>query len=130
MSRIALLAAAVTVTAALTAPAAGGAQDSERQCFWANQVSGFSDAGPKRALLRIGNKETWELTLSPGCPDVNWAMSIGIRSRGSERICSGSDAELLVPNASGSGTQRCFLRSVRKLPGEGPAAAPEEKRTP
>lgn len=130
MRRIALLAAAVSATAALSAPAAGGAQQSERQCFWANQVSGFSDAGPDRALLRIGNKDMWELTLSPGCPDVNWAMSIGIRSRGSERICSGSDAELIVPNASGSGSQRCFLRSIRKLPDQEAAAARGEKQAP
>jgi hypothetical protein len=90
-------------------------QEAGRQCFWASQVSGFSDAGPDRALVRIGQREMWELTLSPGCPDVDWAMKIGIRARSGERICPGRPAELLVPNASESGFQRCLVRNVRKL---------------
>lgn len=90
----------------------------DRECFWSSQVSGFSSAGPDRALVRIGTRERWELTLSPGCPDIDWAMQIGIRARGGSRICSGRNAELLVPNASGSGMQRCLVRDIRKLPPE------------
>ena len=40
-------------------------------------------------------------------------MKIGIVSRGSQRICSGRDAELLVP--SPSGLQRCPVVGVRQL---------------
>ena len=119
LSSAALLAASCTasspeapVTAAVQAP---------RQCFWASSVTSFSDAGPDRALVKIGGRETWELTLSPGCPDVDWAMRIGIVSRGSQRICSGLDAELLVPSSSGQRTQRCLVRTIRKL-------SPEEAR--
>ncbi|HEX8414473.1 MAG TPA: DUF6491 family protein [Sphingomicrobium sp.] len=93
--------------------AAGTAQVG-RQCFWASSVTGFSDAGPNRALVNIGQRETWELTLSPGCPDVNWAMRIGIAARGGDRICEGRPAELLVPSATGR-MQNCLVRSVRKL---------------
>lgn len=86
-----------------------------RQCFWASSVSGFSDAGQDRALVRIGTQEMWELTLAPGCPDVDWAMKIAIVSRGGERICTDRPAELIVPSASGSSSARCLVRSVRKL---------------
>ena len=103
---------------AVTATANG-----QRACFWASEVTGFSDAGSDRALVKIGSRETWELTLSPGCPDVDWALTVGIRSRGGERICSGRNAELLVPNASGQGFQRCLVRNVRKLPPEEAAQA-------
>ncbi len=91
------------------------AEDGGRACFWGSQVSGFSDAGPDRAVLNIGQRESWELTLAPGCPDVDWAMKIGISSRTGDRICSDRPAELLVPNASGTGFQRCLVQKVRKL---------------
>lgn len=111
-------------------PAANPAPPSRRSCFWASQVSGFTTAGPDRALVGIGGREVWELTLSPGCNDVDWAMRIGIRSRGTDRICSGADAELLVPSASGSSTQRCLVRGVRKLSAEEAAAARGEMPKP
>lgn len=105
-------------------PAVPVAMESPRQCFWSSEVSGFSDAGPDLALVNLGGKESWELALSPGCPNVDYAMRLGIRSRnGSGRICSGTDAELLVPPASGRGLQRCLIRSVRKLSPEEMAVA-------
>ena len=99
------------------------AKPAPQECFWPSQVSGFSPAGSDRALVRIGFRETWELTLSPGCPDVDWAMRIGIRARGGERICPGRPAELLVPDSSGDAMRRCLVRSVRKLTPEDAAAA-------
>ncbi|MES2441187.1 MAG: DUF6491 family protein [Pseudomonadota bacterium] len=121
MIRIFLLPAALLATASFAAPPEPA--PGPRECFWASQVTGFSDAGPKRALVNIGSRETWELTLSPGCPAVNWALNIGIRARSGERICPGRPAELLVPNASESGFQRCLVRDIRKLSRKEAAAA-------
>lgn len=100
------------------------AEQAGRECFWGSQVTGFSDAGPDHAILNIGQMESWELTLAPGCPDVDWAMKIGIRTRGGDRICPGRPADLFVPNASGSGSgmRRCLVRNVRKLSPEEAAA--------
>lgn len=93
------------------------------ECFFASSVTGFSEAGPDKAIVNVGSRESWELTLSGGCPDVDYAMNIGIVSRGSERICSGRPAELIVPSASGASSSRCLVRSVRKLsPAEADAA--------
>lgn len=118
MRKMWLMVAALLATTACAAPSSVGSSASAAQCFWASQVSGFSSAGPDRARVRIGTRERWELALSPGCPDIDWAMKVGIRARGGERICSGRNADLLVPNASGSGMQRCLVRGVRKLPPE------------
>lgn len=124
----------ILASAALSACAAGptdeaasAARGGARQCFWASQVTGFSDAGPDRALLNLGVKETWELELSPGCPDVNWAMKIGIVSRGSQRICTGRPAELVIPSAGGRGGRSCLVRNIRKLSPQEAAAARGEK---
>lgn len=130
--RLCLLLPLLLVPAACTVPeaeTAAAAAAQPRECFWASEVTGFSNAGPDRALVHISRRETWELGLSPGCPDVDGAMKIGIVSRGSQRICSGRDAELLVPNVSGHGAQRCLVRNVRLLSPEEADAARGESPT-
>lgn len=85
-------------------------------CFWPGQVSGFSDGGPNTAIVRIGNIERWALDLSRGCPDIDWALAIAIRSRGGQAICPGRPAEVFVPDASGRGGRTCLVTSIRRLP--------------
>jgi hypothetical protein len=85
------------------------------QCFFNSDVRSFTDAAPNVVLVAVGAREAWELTLQDGCPDVGGTSKVAIVSRGRTRICAGTDAELIVPNVSGAGTQRCLVRSVRKL---------------
>lgn len=92
----------------------GAPAQSATQCFWASDVTSFGDAGPKRVIANIYNQEKWELTLASGCSNANWAKRIGIVSRGSEQICIGRPAELLIPSP-GRGVQRCLVSSVRKV---------------
>jgi len=90
------------------------AAQAARQCFWSSEVTSFGDAGPKRIIANVYNQEKWELTLANGCPNANWAMKIGIISRGSQEICTDAPAELLVPLAGG-GAQHCLVTGIRKL---------------
>ena len=103
-----------TVGCAPVAPG-GSAATAPRKCFWPSEVTRFSDAGPDRALVHLGSRATWELTLSNGCPDIDWALQIGIRARGGERICPGRPAELFVPEVSGRGARACLVRAIRRL---------------
>ncbi len=91
-------------------------QDDTATCFWPSQVSGFSDNGPDKAVVRIGNRERWELGLSTGCPDVDWALNIAIRARGGQAICPGRPAEVFVPDPNQRGGRTCLVTSVRRLP--------------
>ncbi|MES2337218.1 MAG: DUF6491 family protein [Pseudomonadota bacterium] len=114
----------VAATAFLPAVLAGCARAPEgaavtadpRACFWSSEVTGFTAAGPGRAILNVGSRRSWELTLSPGCPDIDWALQIAIRARGGERVCAGRPAELVVPDASGSPVRTCLIRTIRPLP--------------
>lgn len=126
MPRKALLLSILALGACTASSSTQAPRQSARQCFWPSEVSGFSDAGPSRALVRVGSREMWELTVSPGCPDVNWALRVGIRARAGERICPGRPAELLIPEASGNGFRRCLVRDVRKLPSGAPAGTSGE----
>ena len=127
MRSFALLICLATASCSSAPIAPNSRAQAATQCFYASQVTGFSDNGPGRALLNIGARETWELELSPGCSNVNWAMKIGIVSRGSERICPGRPAELIIPSASGQLSQRCLVRNIRKLSPAETAAARGEK---
>jgi hypothetical protein len=86
-----------------------------RDCFYSSQVTGFTNGGPDRVYANISRRATYELALSPGCSQIDWALDIAVRARGTQRICSGYDAELIVPRASGSGAQRCLIRTIRRL---------------
>ncbi|KHL25531.1 hypothetical protein PK98_02290 [Croceibacterium mercuriale] len=113
-----LLAAAVLLpscTDQAVNTATNAAAGEARECFFGSRISGFKDDGQDRVLVRIGFREAYELTLAAGCPPVNLATSIGIVSRGGDRICTGRPAELVVPRASGTGSQRCLVSNVRKL---------------
>lgn len=119
--RILTLALPALAAAGLSACAAGGADAPQSiasaadQCFHNTDVRSFTDSGPNVVLVAVGADEAWELTLQNGCPDVGAASKVAIRSRGATRICAGQDAEITVPNVSGAGSQRCLVRTVRKL---------------
>lgn len=134
MRSLALLIPGALVLGACTAqqPGAVAARPARAaaQCFWGSQVTGFGSAGTDRVIANIGFQQSWQLTLAAGCPDVDSAMRIGIVARGGDRICTGRPAELLVPNVSGVGMQRCLVRNVRRLTPEEAAAARGQGRKP
>ena len=102
-------------------PATGG-----RQCFWANNVTGFRAVDDRTVNLRVGVREVYRLDLIGPCPDVDWASQIAIQSRGGSSICTGLDAVLIAPTSIGP--QRCQVRTVRRLTPEEVAALPDAAR--
>jgi hypothetical protein len=98
-----------------TEPAGQTATAEGPRCFNASRVGGFAQV--RRGLVRVsvGARDYYELELYPGCPDVDWSLGIGIRSRAGDIICDRGDAELLIPESSGAPVRRCLVRSVRKV---------------
>jgi hypothetical protein len=76
--------------------------------------------------IRVGVRDVYQLEMLGRCPDVDWANSIAIRSRGSNYICTGLDAELIAP--SQIGPQRCAVSKIRKLTAEETKALPKRAR--
>jgi len=107
---------AVAIASCSSQPPAGpaGSLASSGQCFLANQVNGFSPSPNGYVDVRVGASRYYRLELGGGCPNVNWSMSVGIRSvGGGSFICQGYDAELVVPDPSG--TQRCPISSIMPI---------------
>ena len=103
-------------------PSAKGA----RQCFWARSVNNFASDDERVVNIRVGVKDVYRLEMMGRCPDVDWANSIAIRSRGSNYICAGMDADLITP--SSIGPHRCPVSKIRKLTVEETKALPKRAR--
>lgn len=107
-------AAAALFGCAQRGPAPMSAASEGRDCFHANNVSGFTARSDETVDLQVGANRHYRLQLAGVCPNVNWTTGVAIVSRGSPWICQGLDAELIVPNP-GLGPQRCLVSSVRRL---------------
>lgn len=115
--KIAIVAAAVSALGAGTAiaksPTEPVAPASRGQCFWTSQVNNFASSDGKIVNLRVGVREVYQLEMFGRCHDVDWTQNIAVRSRSGPQICSGLEAEIITPSSIGS--QRCPVKTVRKL---------------
>jgi RES domain-containing protein len=113
-----VLAAALAAGACTAAsePQTAAASREGRQCFRAQDVNGFTARNEREVDVTVGANNVYRLELMGRCPDVDWSQTIAIEARGSSWICSGLDAELIVPTAIGP--QRCPVTAIRRIPDE------------
>jgi hypothetical protein len=116
-------AAAVVAGCAQQMPGPGqSAMAGQRQCFLPSQVTGFNAINDDTVHVFVGVNDVYSLELAGPCQNVDWSMQIGIRSTGgSNWVCGGMDAELLVP--SSLGTNRCLVTNIQQLSPEAAKAA-------
>lgn len=134
MKRIAVAAAVAGLGLAAGSVSAVAASDpaatpgSGRSCFFASQVNGWRTEGDDVVYLNVGVKDVYRAELFSHCPDLDNAVSIGVRTRGGGvSICDGLDVDLIVPSSIGS--QTCHLTKLRKLsPDEVEALKAERKK--
>jgi hypothetical protein len=125
MRRLIAIAALFAVTT-LAGAAQAKPAPSDRACFHASNVSGFRAPDDKTVYVRVGVRDVYQMQMLGSCPQIDWAEKIGIRTRGSEWICSGLDADLISPTSIGP--QRCAVRMMRKLTPAEVAALPPKSR--
>lgn len=133
MRNAAVLTAAVLTTLAL-APDASGQSSPPRssrprsECFDARFVSSFSAPNDQTVYIKVGTRDVYRLSLFSPCLNVDWTQAIGLKSiAGSDWICRGVEAELIVPNRQ-LGRQRCLVSDIHKLTPEELAALPRRDR--
>lgn len=114
-SRILVVAAAAALAAGCTAmdEPESASRAEGRECFRAAGVNSFTPVGRDAVNVRVDANDYYRLELIGTCPDIDWAWRIALRTRGSNWVCRGYDAELVVPHPSG--TQYCPVRTVRQL---------------
>jgi hypothetical protein len=99
---------------------------SQRQCFWTRQINNFASDDDRVVNVRVGVKDVYQFQMLGHCTDVDWNQKIAVRSRGSDYICTGLDAEIISPSTIGP--QRCPVSTVRKLTPAEVAALPKRAK--
>ncbi|MGQ0590026.1 MAG: DUF6491 family protein [Sphingosinicella sp.] len=83
-------------------------------CFNAGTVNSFTPEGDRAVVVRVSRNRQYRLELVGYCPDVDWSLRIALRARGgSNWVCAGGDAEILVPSTTGP--QNCLVTAVNRL---------------
>ncbi len=127
-SRRALVAAAAAMAVVAIGCVAAQAAPAERQaCFRPGDVFSFTDVDRTTVNLKVRVNQYYQLKIWPSCPHIDWSLAIGIRHRGSDWICTGADAELVVPN-QGIGPEYCPVTSIRRMTPEEVAALPSRHK--
>lgn len=86
-----------------------------RQCFWVNQVNGFSSPDDQTVYVDVAVHDVYELKLFGPCPNVDWTQRIGVKPWGGmSNVCTGADLDLIVPQV-GMSPMKCHVRAMRKL---------------
>lgn len=125
-SLLSLSAAAQAAAKTPVEPSAKSAAKAKGQCFWTQNVNNFASDDDRIVNIRVGVRDIYQLEMLGRCPDVDWTQKIAVVSRGSSRICTGIDAEIIAP--SPIGPQRCQVKTVRKLSPAEAAALPKRAR--
>ncbi|MCB2065946.1 MAG: hypothetical protein KDE15_04810 [Erythrobacter sp.] len=112
-------AACVTEEAGEQEPIAG--LDTERQCFFPNQINGYSEAPDgsrgERIYVRTGVRERFLVETLGSCPDIDWSLQLGIDPRfNTGSYCTGDQITLVVPRSlGGAGPDRCMARVLGRM---------------
>jgi hypothetical protein len=112
---VSLACAAIAACATQPAGTATAQGQSGRQCFLPSEVNSFEATKDGNVDIRVGASRYFRLNLGGGCSNlVNFATGVGIRTTGGGSfVCEGYDAELIVPDPSG--TQRCPVAAVHAI---------------
>ena len=97
-----------------------------RSCFRSADVTSWAAGDRTTVNLQVGIRDYYQIKLLAPCGDIDFSQRIGLRSRGSDFICSGLDVEVIAPN--NIGVQSCPAVSLRRLTAEEVSALPGRQR--
>ena len=124
---------AVTVLACSAACADSGAQtdlasasNPGRSCFRSADVTSWAAGDRTTVTLQVGIREFYQIKLLAPCGDIDFSQRIGLRSRGTDFICTGLDVEVIAPTPTG--LERCQASSLRRLTTDEVSALPGRAR--
>ncbi len=103
-------------------------KSSGKSCFYSRNISSWAPVDRATVNIRVSVNDVYQLKLLGDCPNIDWVNNIGLKHLGSDWICSGLDAELLVPQPGGGiPALRCPVTSIRKLSKDEAAALPPKQ---
>jgi hypothetical protein len=128
---VAALGASWAMTAPTPARAQAPAQDhgpkGKQSCFYSREVNSWAPVDRTTVNIRVHIDDVYQLKLLGACPNTDWDEGVGLEHFGSPWICSGLDAELIVPQPGAAPPMHCPVSSIRKLSKEEAAALPPKQ---
>lgn len=85
----------------------------ERACFYASNIRGFSPVDDRVVNIEVGANDYYQLQLMGACPNIDFADGLIIRSRNSNFICAGIDADIIYQGPGGP--QSCQVSAIRRM---------------
>lgn len=89
-----------------------------RQCFNVSQVDNFRSGRTDQLYLRVSRNQVYELSVSGGCRDLDFALRMALIPDGGgsvgSRLCTGDWARIVVPGST-SPIDVCRVRINRQL---------------
>jgi hypothetical protein len=129
---------ALTIAAATALTSAAHAADPhrmskapkpQRACFYARSVTNFAAADDRNLYIRVGARDVYHLSMFGNCFDLSWVHSLGLKSRGGNFICEGTNVSVdVVTRDAGPGLQSCPVTAIRRLTAEEAAGLPKRAR--
>lgn len=125
LTLLALAAAAIAGQAnAQTSPSKPSAP--QRDCFYSRNIDGFTAVDDQTINIRVGVRDVYQLKLFSRSTDIRFADGVALVTRGGSFICSGLDADIVVPGPAGP--QRYPVTSIHRLTPDEFAALPKKQR--
>jgi len=94
---------------------------SDRDCFSADAISGYSIIDNHNVEVRVGANNRYTFTTSWNARDLDWSQSIAIRSGGSSFICTGNG--LGVEIRGGDPVRTYPITGITRVPDPAPQAS-------
>ena len=121
-----LLIAAAASAQTADKPVKPPSADTARSCFRGADVTSWSDVDRETINILVGVRDYYQIKLIGPCGDIDFNSRIGLRSRGSDFICSDVDAEVVANSPLGPLT--CPASSIRKLTPDEVKALPSRQK--
>ena len=117
-----LTAALATLAACASTETASTPMPTDRDCFYANSVSGFSMIDDRHVRITAGPSRHYILTTMTDARELDWTQTLALRSRNGW-VCTGSN----IPDVEiygGRPVRHYFITAVEREPEPTPQAPP------
>lgn len=124
---LAMIAGCAETTDPNSAGSEGVARTAPR-CFLASNARSFRSVNATTVHLRVGRNDFYRLDLIGPCPDIDFSLRLGLQTRGSSQVCTGSGLGTSIVVRGSRGPTRCQVRQITALTPEEVAALPPRHR--
>jgi hypothetical protein len=99
-----------------------------KQCFYERNVNGWNDVDDRTVILSVSVRDRYLVKLFGPCPEIRHTLTLGVRNRGSDWICTDDKFDLFVQDVTRTGLRQCPVESMTPITKEEAAALTSKRR--